>query len=441
MEFLHESRRDDLASTGALQPPQRRKPSFTIDVLASDDRASKPLVRYQPLITGISERLNAVEVTVVLPCLNEAETVGTCIRRAVGALQESGISGEIVVADNDSADNSREVAEALGARVVRTSTLGYGAAVMSGIEAAQGRYILIGDADNSYDFGELPEFVYKLREGYELVQGCRLPSGGGDVEPGAMPFLHRWLGNPLFSVLARVWFGAPVHDVHCGLRALTGDLYARLGLQCIGMEFASEMVIKATLMGSRIAEVPITLHADGRTAHPPHLRTLRDGWRHLRFYLMYCPRWLFVIPGVGLILLGLIGYSAAMWNSGNPTPQLGVHVLCLASCAIVTGFQSVLFAALAKTFAITQGLLPVDDVMTRLWNVVPLERALGAAIFIMLAGTIMICKSMSHQQLADSEVELAEAMRWLIPGLTFAMLGVQMILSSFLLSILGLRRR
>ncbi|HYC50561.1 MAG TPA: glycosyltransferase family 2 protein, partial [Gemmatimonadaceae bacterium] len=232
------------------------------------------------------------EVSIVIPCLNEAETIETVIREARAALDGSGIAGEIVVGDNGSTDGSQELARQLGARVIPVPTRGYGAALMGAITEARGRFIVMGDADASYDFGAVPDFVKQLRAGNSLVMGCRLPTGGGSVATGAMPFLHRWWGNPMFSWMVQRWFHAPIHDVHCGLRGFTRALYDQLDLRCTGMEFASEMVIKAALSSTKIAEVPITLRPDQRVSRRPHLRTFRDGWRHLRFYLMYSPRWL-----------------------------------------------------------------------------------------------------------------------------------------------------
>jgi hypothetical protein len=249
------------------------------------------------------------EVSVVIPCLNEAETLGTCIEKAARVMREHGITGEIVVADNGSSDDSRAIARRLGAIVVDVESKGYGHALMGGIAAAQGRFVIMGDADDSYDFADIPKFVEKLRQGFDLVLGCRLPSGGGTVLPGAMPWLHRWWGNPMFSLLAQRMFRVKVHDVYCGMRAFTKPFYERLDQRCTGMEFATEMIIKASLFGGSIAEVPITLHSDGRAAHLPHLKTFRDGWRTLRFFLLCSPRRLFLIPGGALILLGLVGYG------------------------------------------------------------------------------------------------------------------------------------
>ena len=295
-----------------------------------------------------------------MPCLNEAETLGRCIEKARRAMAAAGIAGEVVVADNGSTDGSIGIAAAAGARVVHVAERGYGNALMAGIAAARGRFVLMGDADDSYDFLEVARFVEPLRAGADLVQGCRLPVGGGTVAPGAMPFLHRWWGNPMFSAMARWWYGAPIHDIYCGMRAFRRPLIDSLDLRCTGMEFALEMIIKATMNGARIAEVPITLRPDGRTVHPPHLRTFRDGWRSLRFFLVYSPRWLFLIPGVLLGLAGLACYLLVYGRLGIGPLRFDAHTLLFGSLAIICGFQSVLFAVMTKVFAINEGLLPMD---------------------------------------------------------------------------------
>ena len=259
-----------------------------------------------------------IELSVVMPCLNEADTLAVCIEKAQKAIRENKIAAEIIVADNGSTDDSTDIAQRLSARVVNVSEKGYGSALMGGIAASRGKFIIMGDADDSYDFLEIPKFVEKLREGYDLVQGCRLPGGGGTIKSGAMPFSHRWWGNPMFSLLARFWFNAPINDVYCGLRGFTRAHYDFLDQRCTGMEFATEMIIKSSIYNAKIAEVPITLHPDGRKSHSPHLRTFRDGWRTLRFFLLYSPRWLFFIPGRFLILLGLICYALAL-------PKLSVY--------------------------------------------------------------------------------------------------------------------
>jgi glycosyltransferase involved in cell wall biosynthesis len=383
-----------------------------------------------------------VELSVVMPCLNEADTIATCVEKAQRTLAEHGIRGEVLVADNGSVDGSQALAEALGARVVPVASKGYGNALMGGIAAARGRFVLMGDADDSYDFRELNKFVLKLREGYDLVQGCRLPRGGGSVMPGAMPMSHRWLGNPMFSALARNWFGAPINDVYCGMRAFTKRHYESLNQRCTGMEFATEMIIKSSLHRARIAEVPITLHPDGRKAHPPHLRTVRDGWRTLRFFLMYSPRWLFLIPGGLLIALGLLGYALAMPAIVYRGIAFDAHTLLFASLAILCGYQSVLFAIFTKTFAEREGLTPEDPLLARFFRYVTLETGLVAAVLALLAGGgLLIGAVLKWEQAGFGALDYPRTMRWVIPGSTLTALGFQTLLSSFFVSILGMGRK
>ena len=383
-----------------------------------------------------------MELSVVMPCLNEADTLEPCIQRAQQALSENHISGEIIVADNGSTDGSQAIAERCGVRVVPVAARGYGNALMGGIAAAHGRYVIMGDADSSYDFREIPRFVEKMREGFELVQGCRLPAGGGLVMPRAMPWSHRWIGNPLFSMLVRQWFGAPIHDVYCGLRGFTKDLYERLNQRCTGMEFATEMIIKATLFKARISEVPITLSPDGRKAHAPHLKTFRDGWRTLRFFLMYSPRWLFFIPGLMMILLGMVGYAVAL-----PGVQIGkiifdAHTLMFSTLAILVGYQSVLFSILTKTFAVNEGWMPSDDQYLRFFKLINLERGLVAALIALVLGALLLVGALNMWRLAGfGRLDYAVTMRWVIPGAMLMALGVQTVLSGFFVSILGMHRR
>jgi glycosyltransferase involved in cell wall biosynthesis len=384
---------------------------------------------------------SGVEVTIVMPCLNEADTLEICVRKAVKALGDADIPGEVLVADNGSTDGSPEIAAQAGARVVHVAEKGYGNALRGGIAAARGRFIIMGDADDSYDFLEAPKFVVKWREGFELVQGCRLPSGGGRVLAGAMPLSHRWLGNPMFSLMARTMFRAPIHDVYCGLRGFTPELYSRLELRCPGMEFATEMIIKASLHHARIAEVPITLHPDGRRTHAPHLRTVRDGWRTLRFFLIFSPRWLFLVPGCLLGLLGLAGYALALpaVNVGGIT--FDAHTLLFASLAILLGYQSVLFAVLAKTFATNEGLLPKDPHLERFYEWMYLERGLLLGALTLLAGLGLLGVAVQQWwSVHFGRLDYAQTMRWVIPGVTLTALGFQTILSSFFVSILGLKK-
>jgi glycosyltransferase involved in cell wall biosynthesis len=405
-----------------------------------------PVITESQTLQG--ERRNAVdeqdnlEVSIVMPCLDEAETLPACIEKAARALREHNIAGEIIVADNGSSDGSQALAAKLGARVVLVEARGYGNALMGGIAAARGKYIIMGDADDSYDFLEVPKFVAKLREGSDLVQGCRLPSGGGRVLPAAMPFLHRWLGNPMFSWMARKWFHAPIHDVNCGLRGFTKEHYDRLDQRCTGMEFAPEMIIKSSLRSAKIAEVPITLHRDGRSLHPPHLKTARDGWRTLRFFLMFSPRWLFLVPGMLMIVLGMVGYGIALPGLTIGRLTFDVHTLLFASLAILCGYQSILFAIFTKTFAINEGLMPEDPYMNRFFDLVYLERGLILGALALLFGVVLLLAAINQWRLHDfGRLDYSHTMRWVIPGSTLTALGFQTILSSFFVSILGMRKR
>lgn len=383
-----------------------------------------------------------IELSVVMPCLNEADTLEVCLRKAERAMREHGIKGEIIVADNGSTDGSIEIALRNGARLVHVKEKGYGSALMGGIEAARGKFVIMGDADDSYDFLEIPKFVEKLRENYDLVQGCRLPRGGGRVLPGAMPFLHRWWGNPMFSRMVRLWFKAPIHDTYCGLRGFTKAHYNSLNQRCTGMEFATEMIIKSSLFGARIAEVPITLHPDGRKSHPPHLKTFRDGWRTLRFFLMYSPRWLFLLPGFLLILLGALGYFVGLTGTSVGRVTFGLHTVLFGSLAILCGYQSILFAIFTKTFAVSEGLMPEDQRLNRFFEIVDLERGLIIAAAVLLIGLALLLIAVNQWRLANFGVlDYAYTMSFVIPGATLVALGFQTILSGFFVSILGMKRR
>lgn len=382
------------------------------------------------------------EVSVVMPCLNEADTLAICIEKAWRALREHNTAGEIIVADNGSKDDSRAIALRHGARVVEVTSPGYGSALMGGIAAARGPLVVMGDADDSYDFLEIPKFVARLRQGFALVQGCRLPAGGGTVLPGAMPRLHRWLGNPFFSMLVRRWFHAPIHDVYCGMRGFRKELFERLDQRCTGMEFATEMIIKASLGQERIAEVPITLHPDGRISHRPHLKTFRDGWRTLRFFLMCSPRWLFLWPGLALVFTGLCGYAIALPGVAIGPMHFDAHTLLFATLFILCGYQSVLFAIFARTFAYTEGILPVNRNLLRFYKVLNLERGLVIAGLAMLVGTGLLLAAINQWRLAGfGRLDYAHTMRLVIPGATLLALGFQTVLSSFLISLLGMKRR
>ena len=379
-----------------------------------------------------------VELSIVMPCLNEAETLAACIRKAQAAIEQQGIAAEIVVADNGSTDGSQALAKELGARVVVVSRKGYGSALIGGVDAATGRFVLMGDADDSYDFEAIGPFLERLRSGFDLVVGNRFAGG---IEAGAMPWSHRWLGNPVLSWLARILFQVPIHDMHCGMRAFTKVAYERMHLRATGMEFASEMVIKASLQHLRIAEVPIVLHPDGRS-RSPHLRTWRDGWRHLRFMLLFSPRWLFLYPGIALFAAGLI-LSALI----EPGPvaigrvNLDIHTLLVAGFASLLGYQLVLFAVFTKIFAIRAGFHPPHPSLERLFGVITLEVGLIAGALMTVAGIAGIVLALVSWQAAGfGNLKPATTMREVIPALLLLALGVQTVFASFFISILAIDR-
>lgn len=393
-------------------------------------------------VTADSADGSDLELSIVMPCLNEAETLPACVGKARRFLREHQVAGEVLVADNGSTDGSPELAAKLGARVVAVTERGYGNALRGGIAAARGRFVVMGDADDSYDFAALGEFLAELRGGADLVQGCRLPAGGGRIEPEAMPVSHRWLGNPLFSALARRMFRVPVNDIYCGLRGFRRDLIPKLDLRCEGMEFATEMLIKASLRGARIEEVPITLHRDGRMAHAPHLRTFRDGWRTLRFFLICSPRWLFVYPGLLLLALGALGFGVAMPGLTLFGATLDAHTLLFASLALTVGYQAVLFGWLARTLAAREGFLAETQLLGWLRAVLTLERGLAFGCVALLAGVGLLLGAVGQWQAAGfGRLDYAQTMRWVIPGVTLTALGFQTVLASFFVAVLGWYRR
>jgi len=378
------------------------------------------------------------EVSVIMPCLNEAKTVGVCIEKIQKTFKLEGIDGEVVVADNGSSDGSQDIALSLGAHLKNVERRGYGSALRGGIEAARGRYLIMADSDDSYDFSHIPLFLEKLRQGHDLVMGNRFKGG---IKPGAMPPLHQYLGNPMLSLLGRMFFHSPCGDFHCGMRGFSKAGYEKLGMRTTGMEFASEMVVKATLMGLRVTEVPTTLSPDGRE-RAPHLRSWRDGWRHLRFMLLYSPHWLFLYPGAFFMLVGL---GAGLWLLPHPRTignvTLDVHTLLYAMVAVLIGFQAVAFAVFTKVYAITEGLLPKDPGMDRLFKVITLEAGLaaGAGLIVTgLAGSVYAVHvwSVGHFGSLNASVVL----RTVLPSVLALTLGCQILLSSFFLSVLGLAR-
>lgn len=379
------------------------------------------------------------ELTILMPCLDEAETIGICVEKAIGFLHRSGVDGEVLIADNGSTDGSQEIARRLGARVIGVPRRGYGAALMAGIAAARGRYVIQGDADDSYDFTALDGFVEKLRDGYELVMGNRFKGG---IEKEAMPFLHKYLGNPVLSFIGRLFFRSPVGDFHCGLRGFEAEAVRKLGLTTPGMEFASEMVVKSTLRGLRIAEVPTTLSPDGRTARP-HLRTWRDGWRHLRFLLLFSPRWLFLYPGLALMAAGL---ASMIWLlPGTRTiggVGLGVNTLVYCGSAIILGFQAIVFAVFAKIFATNAGLLPEDQRVNLFKRAFSLEISIVIGLLLFAGGLITSAFAVGlWGRESFGALDPTVSLRIVVPSATALVLGLQIVFSSFFISVLDLEHR
>jgi glycosyltransferase involved in cell wall biosynthesis len=376
------------------------------------------------------------ELTILMPCLDEIETVGACVAQARAYLERSNFRGEVLVVDNGSSDGSADAAERAGARVIHEKRRGYGNALCAGIQAARGQYVIMGDADASYDFGALDPFLAKLRAGAELVMGNRFAGG---IAPRAMPPLHRYLGNPVLSGIGRLFFRSPVGDFHCGLRGFRREAMLRLGLSTEGMEFASEMVVRATVERLAIAEVPASLSPDGRS-RPPHLRSFRDGWRHLRFLLLFSPRWLFLYPGA---LLMLAGIASMLWLLPGPRTiggiGLDVNTLIYCVAAIVCGFQAVVFAVLAKVFAINARLLPEDPRIRRFVSVVTVEAGMAAGALLFLAGLASGAYAVGVWNFEPLQPETS--LRIVAPSVTALILGMQVMFASFFLGILGLRRQ
>ncbi len=377
-------------------------------------------------------------LTVLMPCLNESVTVVTCVMKAQKFLDSSGIAGEVLIADNGSTDGSQKLAAECGARVVNAIAPGYGSALMAGIGSARGTYVIMGDADDSYDFTALQPFIDELRGGADLVMGNRF-SGG--IAPGAMPALHRYLGNPVLSALGRTFFGSPIRDFHCGLRGFRREAITALSLQATGMEFASEMVVKATLAGLNIVEVPTTLSPDGRD-RPPHLRSWHDGWRHLRFLLLYSPRWLFLIPGIILMTVGLLAGSALVLGPiaiGGVT--FDVDTMVAAAAAVVVGYQAILFAVLTKIYAIEEGFLPPDRRVEQFVTIITLERGLAIGGLIGLLGLSGLIASLVHWNLQDfGQLNPRSSLRMVVPSAVAVILSCQTIFASLFASVLGIRR-
>ncbi len=378
-----------------------------------------------------------MELTIVMPCLNEAKTLPACIDKASAYLKRSGVAGEIVIADNGSTDGSQAIAGSRGARVVDVPQRGYGSALKAGILAARGRYVIMGDSDDSYDFLGLDPFMAKLREGCDLVMGNRFAGG---IKPGAMPPLHRYLGNPVLTFVGRLFFGSPCRDFHCGLRGFRRSSILGLDLQAPGMEFASEMVIKASVARLRIAEVATTLSPDGR-GRPPHLNSWRDGWRHLRLLLLFSPRWLFLYPGLTVFLLGLL---AMAWLLPAQRQFMGasldIHSLLYASLGVVLGFQTVFFWVFAKIYGMRERIVPRDESFIRLLTLLTLERGLVAGLIMILGGAALSVLAIGGWIGSDfGPLSPSQTMRVAIPATTLLMLGVQAVYATFFMSFLGIK--
>jgi len=392
--------------------------------------------QFKPEIEG-SE--STPELSVVLPCLNEAATISACIHQIYDTLEKHGISGEIIVADNGSTDGSHEIAQTMGVQVVRVEGKGYGNALMGGIAAARGKYVVMGDADSSYDFAEIPKFLEKLRSGYELVIGNRFQGG---IQPGAMPALHKYFGNPLLTGIGRFYFKSACGDFYCGLRGFTRVAYERMRLRTTGMEFALEMVVKASLFKMSICEVPTTLSPDA-PGRKSHLRSWHDGWRGLRFMLLYSPRWLFFYPGLALLF---IGSAVALWLLPG-TRRVGhiffdIHTLLYSVVAILTGFQAVLFAFFTKVFAITEGLLPDDPRLTKAFQIFNLEKGLLVGAGLLIAGiTTAIYSLLLWNRAGFGPMNPVVLVRFVAAVIVEVTLGCEIIFASFFISILGLARK
>jgi glycosyltransferase involved in cell wall biosynthesis len=378
-------------------------------------------------------------LSVVLPCLNESETLSTCVAKAQQCMKDLGIEGEVVVADNGSTDGSQEIARRLGAHVVDVPAKGYGSALIGGIAAARSEFVVMADADDSYDLSELGPFVEALRGGADLVMGNRFLGG---IKPGAMPKMNRYLGNPALTTLGRLFFRSPSRDFHCGMRGFRRSSILSLGLKTAGMEFASEMVVRATLAKLEIVEVPVTLSPDGRT-RPPHLRPWRDGWRHLRFLLLYSPRWLFLYPGLALMLAGTalgIALLPGPLHIGSAGFDVNAFVYC--AVAVIIGFQAVTFSVFARAFAASEGLLPPNKNMERIFRIVTLEIGLVVGLVLFLAGLgLSIYTIWFWRDRAFGALSTSSTIRLVVPAATFMILGLETMLASFFLSILGINRR
>lgn len=387
------------------------------------------------LMPGGNGLAQSLELTILMPCLNEAETLAACIEKAQDFIARTGIRGEVLISDNGSTDGSQDIARALGARVVHADQRGYGAALSAGIAEARGRYVIMGDADDSYDFANLDAFVAQLRDGADLVMGNRFAGG---IAPGAMPWHHRYIGNPVLSSVGRLFFGSPIRDFHCGLRGFSRAAIQNLNLRTTGMEFASEMVVKARLGRLDLREVPTILRPDGRS-RPPHLRSFRDGWRHLRFLLLFSPRWLFLYPGALLLLAGLVVGGLLLrgpLHIGNVT--FDIHTLIVAALCVIMGVQSIAFALIGRRFASRYGFIPRSS-YDRLLEALTLERVLLVACLLMLGGMAALFWGVSEWARRDfGPLTSTATLRAVILSMTALVTGFQLMMSAFMSSIINI---
>lgn len=381
-----------------------------------------------------------MELTILMPCLNEAETIATCIKKANDWIMENNVAAEVLISDNGSTDGSQKIAAGLGARVINTACKGYGAALISGILNAKGKYVIMGDSDDSYDFSSLTPFLEKLRQGFDLVMGNRFMGG---IEKGAMPLVHRYFGTPLLSFIGRLFFQSSIGDIQCGLRGFKQDIVTRLHLQTLGMEFASEMIVKASLFHLKIAEVPTTLSVDGRS-RKPHLKTWPDGWRNLRFYLMHSPKWLFYIPGCFLFVTGLVLMLLTVLNPFEIIRgiHLDANTLLFGGVFIITGFSCITLGMFTRTYATEEGFLPKNKLDSRIEKLFTLEGGILIGLFVFLCGfACSIYAFYIWQQAKFGNLEYARILRIVVPGATLILLGTQLLFSSFFLGILKIKRR
>lgn len=387
------------------------------------------------------EKEDSLELSVIIPCLNEAESLPACLLKAKAALNQLNVSAEIIVCDNGSTDGSVDIARGFDVRVIEIERRGYGSALMGGIDAARGKFIIMGDADDSYDFGEIGRFLQKLREGYDLVQGCRMPSGGGKIMPGAMPWLHQYIGNPLFSFLAKLWFNAPIDDPHCGMRGFSAKFIRGLDMRCTEMEFAIEMIVKASHFKAQITQIPISLYPDKRQKAKRHLRTFRHGLRALRFMLLCAPLWLYWLPGLLLILAGVLGYVIALPGLRPVGINFDIHTLLLASLSLICGYQILVSSVVAQRLAAAEGLIAGSSRSVEVTQRIVVDFGMLLALVLFLSGGLMVALiAWLWISTNFGPLDVTYTMRWAIPGVTLIALGVQSFFSQLLLSVLEIDR-